>query len=306
VAKEALTTLKDFGKPPETLARSLGELLKVRTPDVRDYALSALDELGDKATVAVPALSAAIRDSDAAFRKKAGDVLRKVDPNADVPAFAAALKDKNEEIRKEAIAALVEAGDRAKSVSAALTVATSDKNALVRVKAIRLVSKIDKVGRDLLPTYRDALKDKDVKVRQEAAEGLAEMGARAADAVADLCAALKDSDGAVRLSAAAAVNKTGTRDKAILPALIVVLKEEKLHKDITPIILRMEEEAVPGLIEALDDKNAVVRLAVVTILGKIGPAAKDAYRSVLAVYRKDTDPKIRRAASTAMDQIRKK
>jgi HEAT repeat protein len=306
VARAAVTTLRDFGKPPVAQTQALGAALKSRTAEVRAYALTVLEQLGEKAVAAAPALSEAIRDSDAAHRKRAARVLRKVDPTAEIPAFAAALKDANEEVRMEAVTALAAAGSRSRSVILDLLTATRDTNALVRVKAARLLYKIDSSGSNPLPTFRDALKEKDARVRREAADGLTEMGSEAADAAKDLSVVLRDSDNGVRLRVAAALNKCGTKDKHLVSILIRALEEEALHKDVAPVLIRMEADAVPALVTALDDKRPVVRFAAVTILGKIGPAAKDAYAPLLSLYRKDPVVKIRGAANTALGRIRAK
>lgn len=65
-----------------------------------------------------------------------------------------------------------------------------------------------------------------------------------------------------------------------------------------------EGTVVPALIEALNDKDGEVRLAVVKALGRIGPPAKGAV-PVLSRMREDADAKVRGEVVRALKQIDK-
>lgn len=63
--------------------------------------------------------------------------------------------------------------------------------------------------------------------------------------------------------------------------------------------------SVPGLIQALDSRDANVRKSAVGVLGKIGPAAKDAVPDLARVLGSDRHPKVRAEAAEALLRIGK-
>ena len=150
------------------------------------------------------------------------------------------------------------------------------------------------------------LTDKETKVRQEAAEGLADIGTAAKDAALALGEALKDADSGVRERAASALNKLETAEKGLVPALVRALKEDSLQPNIIAVLVRIDADAVSALVKALDSKEAAMRVAVITTLGKIGPGAKDAHKTLVFLYRNDPAPEVRDAAGVALERVRSK
>lgn len=62
------------------------------------------------------------------------------------------------------------------------------------------------------------------------------------------------------------------------------------------------EEVVPALLQALNDKDREVRLAVVRALGRIGPRAKGAAPALMGM-RQDADPEVRAEVAGVLKQI---
>ena len=61
--------------------------------------------------------------------------------------------------------------------------------------------------------------------------------------------------------------------------------------------------AVPGLVEALRDPSALVRLHVVRAFGSIGEASKPALPALIEVLNKDPDPEVRREVSLTLSRL---
>ncbi|MGM0485136.1 MAG: HEAT repeat domain-containing protein [Planctomycetota bacterium] len=68
------------------------------------------------------------------------------------------------------------------------------------------------------------------------------------------------------------------------------------------VLLRIGEDAVPALIEALADANPVVRRWAATMLGGMGPGTDGAI-GALTEALSDADPQVRAAAQRALDAI---
>ena len=126
---------------------------RIRTRDVRQQAAFALGQL--RSAEAVPALSAALKDSDDDVREQALFALSQIRDASAVPAITAALTDKADNVREQAAFALSQLGDS---------------------KAV--------------PALVAALKDKEPSVRQQAAFALSQIGDESA--LEGLTAALKD------------------------------------------------------------------------------------------------------------------
>ena len=139
-----------------------------------------------------------------------------------------------------------------------------------------------------------ALQHADPKVRYRAAQTLAELGPSAKFAVPALREALGDKNALVRVKVAEAlwkIDKTPT--VTLLPVLLKVLREGNVEARTAapPVIVLFgikAKTALPGLVEALEDRQLDVKLAAVTALGDLGPIAKDTASDLLRLTR-DTD-----------------
>jgi HEAT repeat protein len=79
---------------------------------------------------------------------------------------------------------------------------------------------------DVVPALLKAVKDKDAFVRAEALR--AAMQVRSKELFPVLTASLQDPDGAVRLEAVRALHSLAPKDPTVVPALVQLLKQEKL------------------------------------------------------------------------------
>jgi HEAT repeat protein len=209
----------------------------------------ARDLLASFGPLAVPLLTKALGDNEAARREAAADILGRIGPPARpaVPSLLAALKDKTSSV----------------SLISALALAQIDPT---------------RAG-PAVPLLADALDT------PAAAHALAYIGADARAAVPDLIAVLKppkDTTGETRVRAAQlALARIG---KPAVPALIEALKDKK--KDAAPLaaetlgwILPPPKEAIPALRQALADDRAHGGVYA-RALGRLGPLAREALPDV--------------------------
>jgi HEAT repeat protein len=173
-------------------------------------------------------------------------------------------------------------------------------------------------GRPAEPVYEgrtlagwvERLKDPDPRAGAEAADALVRAGP---DAVPALLEARKDADIRLHRRAAAALVRLG-REAA--PGLVAAL--EGKNDRIETALVRMGAEAVPALADALKDTERAGEAA--RVLGLIGPRARDAVPSLVAVLQdekgppparaeaaqalgRDEDREVRRAAARALRLI---
>jgi len=184
------------------------------------------------------------------------------------------LKDEDSDVRRSAVYAIGKLKDP--TVGELLIEALKDKESKVRQSAARALGEI-KVPRAVEPLIA-ALQDKDCDVRLEATEGLAKI--KDPRAVEPLIKALKDENWNVRWSAAKALEKINPKwreteeAKKWVPVFISDLKNEKpdIRARAAEALGELKDpRAVKPLIEALKDKNQVVKYRASNALEKINP-----------------------------------
>jgi HEAT repeat protein len=208
-------------------AAAVEALMKYLNDPDKEFRAACRDGLAGIGPGAAGPLCAALKADDAATRRAAAEVLRKVGPKAHeaLPALEAAAKDADPQFRAAAVTALRDvvtvppdgkldaAGE---SVLQALSGGLRDPDGEVRIAAhlgmIRL-------GRAAAPALGTALGDKEPAVRRLAAETLQKLGPAARTATPDLVAALRDADADVRDGAGWVLEGLDPELRAALPAL---------------------------------------------------------------------------------------
>jgi len=162
----------------------------IQDPDdkVRQYAISALGDIGPPAAIAVPTLIEVLKGPPA--EPQTGKVDAKRAANC----------------RSAAAAALGSIGPAAKEAVPALAAVLKDENVPVRRWAATSLGQMGTEGRLVIPALIQALGDADIQVRRYAIESLKQIGP-SPDAIPKLSESLHDQDATVR-EAAAALLKT--------------------------------------------------------------------------------------------------
>ena len=189
--------------------------------------------------------------------------------------------------------------------------------------AAEVVLEEEKV-KDEIDIQIDLLKDSDWTIRREAAVTLGEMGDERC--VAPLVLALQDSDWQVREAAIEALGQVGSpavehlvkrlrdwdirksairalgkiRDERVLDPLMQQLHHDEFKDDATEALVELGAPAVERLVQALKDKDEMVRKQAIIALGRIkDPAAIDPLIDML----KDADWFARLTAAAALEKI---
>jgi HEAT repeat protein len=210
-----------------------------------------------------------------------------------VPALEKALKDPNARTRQNAVSALGQIGDDARSASPAVAALMSDKDADVRAEALNSLDYIMNFD-DLMPFVRRGLKDESAAVREQACDKLFRNGKIAGAYVGLMLDALKDRDKTVRRAAASALGEIGAVNKQVVPALIAMLKDadewvRSTAADALGEIGPVAKEAIPAL----------------TDLSKTNHAAAEALKKINANVKKVKEPAPLSPAAKLAEQWKK-
>ncbi len=193
---------KHAGDTTNTAVPALIAALKDTDVKVRRAAASSLGNLEDPRSV--PALIEALRDTDSEVRACAADALGNMEDPRAIPGLTAAIKDSSPEVRRRAISAISNMEGGNKPVDAFIA-ALSDSNAEVREAAVEAISEVqDK--RAVRPLIK-LLSDPSADVRHQTAHALGNLEDPAA--AEPLAAALRDSDADVRSAAAQSLSQLG-------------------------------------------------------------------------------------------------
>lgn len=153
-----------------------------------------------------------------------------------------------------------------------------------------------------------ALKSKDSEVRTQTYLALCDAGPKAAAAVPALIALLGDPDLEVRGLAASVLGSVGKGVEATVPALIEATKQPDLGVR-TRAIDALESlgpeaaAASPTLLKLVQTGDKDTRAAAIAALGKIKASEPEVIEALMAVAKKDVDPKTRGRAIRALGNI---
>ena len=231
---------------------------------------------------------------DTNVRSYATKALEKIGPEA-FPALTRGLKVQDVNVRRFSAIALGKIGLEAKDVALALTSALKDQDVNVRSYAAEALGQVaGPVAKQAILVLIQSLKDENKDIRQLAAEALGQMGPDARQAVPALTRALKDHDSHVRGYAAEALGRIGPEAKQSVPALIQLLddpneyvrryaaealgklgpegQQELVRKNTVWVLEEIglvTKQAVPSLIQGLEDYDSNVHKSVVDEIQKI-------------------------------------
>jgi HEAT repeat protein len=248
----------------------------------------------------------------AAAAKALGEMARHyTDMRPAVPALSAAVKDSSMEVRASAAEALGRIGRDSMAAVGNLMEALRDtkgdrySRGFAAIALVRIDPTDDRIARALGEVLGEA--DAKKGVREDAARALALMGKDASPAVDPLAKLLSDKDIELRLQAATALAAVGPDARTALKALQEALKDS--DKGVRAQVIFAignigldAADAVPNLVETLKDANAEVRLAAVRALAAIGGPAKPAVPALKALLQ-DPTVEIRNAAKDAIQKI---
>jgi HEAT repeat protein len=170
----------------------------------------------------------------------------------------------------------------------------------IRLASIRAMEAAGSNARVAAPALIRALKDPDRRVRLAAASALAQFEPGVEGVLPLLLGALEDdrASAAERGWAGVALSHYGPRARPALGYMLELLRSG----DATFALAEMGPAAIPGVTEALSDKDAAVRRRAARVLRLLGPAARSAVPQLTARL-KDSDPDVRSEAASALGAI---
>lgn len=333
-AASALASLGTAGKPA---VPALTAALKDAEGRVRLSVASALLHLDPKATAAVPVLAELLQHPEDGLRQQAAAEVRRQGRTL-LPILKDALQDKDPAVRGGAAQGLGALGPTASSVVALLNNTLKDDVPAVRVEAAIALCRLSAVNPGVVGPLLDGLKTGDRGVRRRAAESLAVVGPRAKEAIPALLnlmkdpanapgraaaaralgmvgaeakmvgpalgAALKDDSPLVRLAAAEALLKLGPASQTGEPiaVLIALLGDKTVATRTQGVLIKAGPAALPGLLQALKDKDPDARRGAIGVLGQLG-VKKEEVAPALTTALKDEAAPVRLAAVAALLRI---
>ncbi|MSU21931.1 MAG: HEAT repeat domain-containing protein [Pedosphaera sp.] len=252
---------------------------------LRFGAVRALEIMGPKAKMALPALSKALRDEDVNISMRAAFGLAGIGGDA-VPELVRAMKVPNHHTRLMSILALSRIGSEAVPAVSALVEALDDKSPQIARQASQALAGI---GRPAVPKLIPLLEHSRFAVRAFAAGSLAGMGPLAREALPSLHAALdREPLAEVRKGMIEALGKIRPSSQTVVVALARALEDED-----SGVRVKAAESldrggqaaaaAVPALIRALKDASPEVRKSVAAALGSIGGSATSAIPNLVGM-----------------------
>ncbi|HZE99134.1 MAG TPA: HEAT repeat domain-containing protein [Planctomycetota bacterium] len=173
----------------------------------------------------------------------------------------------------------------------------------IRIAALVSMEAAGRNARVAVPVFTRALKDSDRRVRLAGACGLARFDPTSEGVIPVLIGALED-DRASADEAERATRALGYVGPRARPALSLLL--ERFRKDDAPVqaMIELAPASIPGVTEALADRDPATRRRAARTLRLIGPAARSA-AAPLAEALKDPDPGVRGEAALAVGEIQR-
>ena len=258
----AARSLGQIGIVNKATVEALGRALSDEDPRVRLWSVQALTQLGPYAKDALPKFIQALKDPP--IRAPALQTIKSVGKEA-LPDLVNSLKDNT--IRLEVAEAVRAIDSQAARNAGVQTISAADFDAL-----------------------KIALGDcnKDIEARIQAADWLCELGV---DAVPVLIEAFGDENEELRRAASSAYNGIG---RVAAPLLREAMKHESAHvraatADALAAIGPDAKEAIPELVEALEDVDRTVRHRSVIALDAMVSAAEDASPALICVMHNPGD-----------------
>ncbi|MFP4164632.1 MAG: HEAT repeat domain-containing protein [Chitinispirillaceae bacterium] len=168
---------------------------------------------------------------------------------------------------------------------------------------LRSISKRDE---KLVPVLLKACGDPDEQVRIYALHALGKQDPSYPGVPRTILYAMKDTSLEIRRAGVSALATCNPFPNICLPELVKMLTDEDdmIRRFAETSFLNLGKLGISPLVRHLDSEDADTRLAIVMLLGKIGPEAKRALGHLVRLSREDEDLRVREAADRSVEFIR--
>ena len=157
----------------------------------------------------------------------------------------------------------------------------------------------------LVPVILQACQDPDADVRMYAYFAIGKADPREEGVVAAVLAGMADTVVDVRRAVAASLGELSPFPNNLIPPMVKMLvdPDERTRTMIINAFTDLEGAGVGSLLRHLDSKDTKLRLAIVNVLGMIGPPAKNTLTRLRRMSKEDDDLRVREAAERAVNHI---
>ncbi|WP_278466246.1 HEAT repeat domain-containing protein [Gimesia maris] len=306
----AANALGAISAKPDEVVPALTPLLKNSSPEVKAHAAIALGNFGSAAKSAVPELIKLLADSELNVKLDAASALGSIGPDASsaVPALAKAMQDGPTALTLTSASALASIGKAAVPEVTKLL----NKDSSLKLLAIHVLGEIGTESEESIPELLKLTKSDDTDIRETAIVSLGEIGPKAIKAEPELIKILENSTGTTRNKAVYALSKIGS--KKALPLIKKYAEsdsdDERFRLVCAWALLRENptnpeavNAALPGLIKALSDENALLRREAASAIALSGPLAKSAIPSLKEALETEQDQQVIFEIITALAEI---
>lgn len=292
-----------YGAKAAPAAAALSRCVAETDPEIKEYAILALGDIGPGAEAAVPALRNVLNDEDLDVRLKTAKALWQISrqPDDAIPVFTAILENGADGQRCDAADRLKEMGPwAAQAVPALVNAVKNDSYEYARCNAAEALGEIGPQAAPAIPALATALEENESDyVAARAVEALGKIGDPKAIAV--LIAGLENEDSYVRMHAVWALETFGPKAKAAIPTLVRALKNDEANGCFVAAALgAIDAEGIstPVLIDALGNEDCDMRRFAAFGLSRMGRKAGAAEKALRDGLR-DRDLGARIAAARA-------
>jgi HEAT repeat protein len=152
------------------------------------------------------------------------------------------------------------------------------------------------------PVILQACRDRDADVRMYGYFSIRKIDARQEGVVEALFDGLRDTVIHVRRAVASSLGEINPFPNTLLPAMVKLLTDpdEQVRRMMLSAFSNLQGIGVPALMRHIDTQDEELRLAIVNVLGQIGPAAKGGLPRLKKMSAEDEDLRIREAAERAV------
>lgn len=251
------------------------------------------------------------KDSDPRERADAARELGSMGATDAVPALLAAMKDSDRNVRMAASSAIWKLKEAARPNLAEIRKAFDDSSGWPKLNLGGALEDLGTDREELVEGYRRVLESNDTSARVEAARRL-QGHVPDKELLPTVSEALKSDDSEVRSDAQDVMRKLkvqGAGSTELNDALLRQIhnKNSSVRGDAVRQLSRMKpvpKDAVPEILDALEDSESSVRRSVCSALGTMGaPYAAQSVPKLIVVLQKDEDMEIRAAAASALGEI---
>ena len=285
----AAETLEKIGVIPQNtvtpdMVLTLITALYHKNERINSYATMVLEKIDVIPLDVMPDLINALQTKEQRIRSTVAKVLKNMGTEAReaIPALIKALDIKDLEVTTAINEALEKIGPSTETELNLIANLLNNSNPAVVRGAVVEIGKMGNIARHIVPKLITVL-NTDILEKKVIMESLAKIGGK--ETIQGWIMALKLKDKTLRILAAEELQKIGSQAKAAISGLIITLKdiEPEVRAKASAALVAIGADAVPQLLQTLDDNDKNLQVVVINILGNIEPEANNVVKVLIDI-----------------------